>query len=458
MTNDPWLASGHLPDITMAMPIFYKDKLVAFAGTIAHSPDIGGSVWSADTRELYEEGIRIPIMKLYEAGKPNEVLMEIIRENVRVPEMVFGDLNAQVTAQTMCRNRLVEFLEDTGLDDLVDLAEEIQSRAERVMRQAISNVPDGIYEETVEMDGYESPIILHCKITISGDELEIDFDGSSPQIGRALNCVMTYTYSYATYPIKCALDPHTPKNEGSYRPITVKAPEGSILNPLVPAPVNARQIVGHMLSACVFGALHKALPEKVKAESGSQPTLRALFTGTGLDGEKFSTILFANGGMGARYRKDGLSCTPFPTNSSCGSIEVLETRAPLLFWKKEMITDSGGPGRFRGGLGQEIIVEVISKDPVRVSLLTDRHKHPAQGYMEGMAGAPNRIFVNDGQYIHPKSQTYLNPGDRLTLNYAGGGGFGPPEERDPQMIEADLADELITVESGKEFYGFKRRS
>ena len=458
MTNDPWLASGHLPDITMAMPIFYKDKLVAFAGTIAHSPDIGGSVWSADTRELYEEGIRIPIMKLYDAGKPNEVLMEIIRENVRVPEMVFGDLNAQVTAQTMCRNRLVEFLEDTGLDDLVDLAEEIQSRAERVMRQAISNVPDGIYEETVEMDGYESPIILHCKITISGDELEIDFDGSSPQIGRALNCVMTYTYSYATYPIKCALDPHTPKNEGSYRPITVKAPVGSILNPLVPAPVNARQIVGHMLSACVFGALHKAMPEKVKAESGSQPTLRALFTGTGLDGEKFSTILFANGGMGARYRKDGLSCTPFPTNSSCGSIEVLETRAPLLFWKKEMITDSGGPGRFRGGLGQEIIVEVISKDPVRVSLLTDRHKHPAQGYMEGMAGAPNRIFVNDGQYIHPKSQTYLNPGDRLTLNYAGGGGFGPPEERDPQMIEADLADELITVESGKEFYGFKRRS
>lgn len=326
------------------------------------------------------------------------------------------------------------------------------------MRQAIRKVPDGIYEETVEMDGYESPIILHCKITVSGDELEIDFDGSSDQIGRALNCVLTYTYSYATYPIKCALDPHTPKNEGSYRPITVKAPEGSILNPLVPAPVNARQIIGHMLSACVFGALHKALPEKVKAESGSQPTLRALFTGTGLDREKFSTILFANGGMGARYEKDGISCTPFPTNSSCGSIEVLETRAPLLFWKKEMITDSGGPGRFRGGLGQEIIVEVISEDPVRVSLLTDRHKHPAQGYMEGMAGAPNRIFVNDGQYIHPKSQTYLNPGDRLTLNYAGGGGFGPPKERDPQMIEADLADELITAESGKTIYGYKRRS
>jgi len=194
------------------------------------------------------------------------------------------------------------------------------------------------------------------------------------------------------------------------------------------------------------------------AESGSQPTLRALFTGSGLDGKKFSSILFANGGMGARFQKDGISCMPYPTNSSCGSIEVLETRMPLLFWKKEMITNSGGPGRLRGGLGQEIIIEVISKDPIRVSLLTDRHQHPAQGYMGGMPGAPNRIFVNDGQYIHPKSQTYLNPGDRLTINYAGGGGYGPPTERDPRLVEEDLADELITAESGRENYGFERRS
>ncbi|MBW1695427.1 MAG: hydantoinase B/oxoprolinase family protein [Deltaproteobacteria bacterium] len=457
MTNDPWLASGHLPDITMAMPIFYRDRLVAFAGTIAHSPDIGGSVWSADTRELFEEGIRIPIIKLYQAGVPNETLMEIIRENVRIPEKVFGDLNAQITAQTMCSNRLVEFLEETGLEDLSDLAWEIQSRAERVMREAISKVPDGVYEKTVEMDGYEEPIILHCKITVDADELEIDFEGTSAQIDRALNCVMNYTYSYATYPIKCALDPFTPKNEGSYRPITVKAPKGSILNPTIPAPVNARQIIGHMLSACVFGALLKAIPEKVKAESGSQPTLRALFTGTGLDGEKFSSILFANGGMGARFDKDGLSCTPFPTNSSCGSIEVLETTAPLLFWKKEMLADSGGAGKYRGGLGQEIILEVISKDPIRVSLLTDRHHHPAQGYMGGLPGSPNRLILNDGQYIHPKSQTYLNPGDRLVIDYAGGGGFGPPHERDPERIRQDLMDELISRESATTIYGLKER-
>lgn len=457
MTNDPWLASGHLPDITMAMPIFHKGKLVAFAGTIAHSPDIGGSVWSADTRELFEEGIRIPVMKLYHAGEPNEMLMEIIRANVRVPEMVFGDLNAQITAQTMCRNRLVEFLDETGLDDLVDLAREIQSRAERVMRKAILEVPDGVYEKTVEMDGFDEPIIIQCRITVKGDELEIDFEGSTPQIGRALNCVMNYTYSYATYPIKCALDPFTPKNEGSYRPISIKAPEGSILNPRVPAPVNARQLIGHMLSAAVFGALGKAIPEKIMAESGSQPTLRALFTGIGLDGGKFSSILFANGGMGARHDKDGIACTPFPTNSTCGSIEVFESTVPLLFWKKEMIKDSGGAGRFRGGIGQEIILEVVSRDLIRVSLLTDRHKHPAQGYEGGLAGRPNRIVLNDGQFIHPKSQTTLKPGDRLTIHYAGGGGFGPPEQRDPGKVEEDLAEELISHEASREVYQLGRR-
>jgi N-methylhydantoinase B len=457
MTNDPWLASGHLPDITMAMPIFHKGKLVAFAGTIAHSPDIGGSIWSADTRELFEEGIRIPVMKLYCAGEPNEMLMEIIRANVRVPEMVFGDLNAQITAQTMCRNRLVEFLDETGLDDLVDLAREIQSRAERVMRKAILEVPDGVYEKTVEMDGFDEPLIIQCRITVKGDELEIDFEGSSLQIGRALNCVMNYTYSYATYPIKCALDPFTPKNEGSYRPIAIKAPEGSILNPRVPAPVNARQLIGHMLSAAVFGALEKAVPEKIMAESGSQPTLRALFTGVGLDDEKFSSILFANGGTGARYDKDGIACTPFPTNSTCGSIEVFESTVPLLFWKKEMVKDSGGAGRFRGGIGQEIILEVISRDPIRISLLTDRHKHPAQGYMGGLAGMPNRIVLNDGQFIHPKSQTTLKPGDRLTINYAGGGGFGPPEGRDLEKVEEDLAEELISHEASQDVYQLGRR-
>jgi N-methylhydantoinase B len=455
ITNDPWIASGHLPDITMVMPIFYKEDLVAFAGTIAHSPDIGGAIWSADAKELFEEGIRIPPMKIYEGGKANETLIRFIRSNVRFPEMVFGDLEAQITAQTMCRRRLVEFMEETGLSDLTELSTAIQAKAEEVMRQAILEVPDGIYKKTVELDGFEEPIRIQCQITVKGSNIEVDYEGTSDQIDRGLNCVMNYTEAYTTYPIKCALDPFTPKNEGSYRPIKVKAPEGSILNPRFPAPVNARQIVGHFLSAAVFGALAQAIPEKVIAESGSQPTLRILFTGTGLQGNKFSSILFANGGMGARPNKDGLSCIPFPTNSSCGSIEIQEFVMPLLFCKKEFLIDSGGPGRYRGGLGQEIIIKMIGQNPIRISLLTDRHKHPAQGLMGGLPGSPTKIVLNEGQFIHPKSQSYLFPGDHLVIDYPGGGGYGPPQERDKKAIAEDLKEGLISFEKAQEIYGWK---
>ncbi len=455
MTNDPWLASGHLPDITMAMPIFFKGKLVAFAGTIAHSPDIGGKIWSADAQEIFEEGLRILPVKLYEAGKINGTLVRILRGNVRVPDMVMGDLEAQIMSQTMCKNRVIEFLEEAGLDDLSDLSRVIQDKAEKIMRQAIQKLPDGTYEKTVEMDGFETPIRIQCKITIKGSELEVDYEGTSPQIGRSLNCVMAYTESYTTYPIKCVLDPLTPKNEGSYRPITVKAPEGSILNPRYPAPCNARQLIGHFLSTAVFGALEQVIPERVIADSGSQPTLRIVFTGVGLDGEKFSSVLFANGGMGARSSKDGLSCIPYPTNSSCGSIEVQESIMPLLFWKKEMIPDSGGPGKFRGGLGQLIIAEMIGLDPIRISLLTDRKDHPALGFMGGLSGSPNSIVRNDEEYIHPKSTNYMNPGDKVCINYAGGGGFFPPTERDRVAVEEDLREGLISAEAARTIYGYK---
>ena len=454
MTNDPWLASGHLPDITMAMPIFHRGKLVAFVGTIAHSPDIGGSIWSADARELFEEGIRIPPLKLYEQGNPNATLLNMIRANVRVPEMVVGDLNAQMTAQTICRTRLVDFMEEYGLEDLTGLSAVIQKKTEAIMRRAIHDIPDGIYEKAVEMDGFDQPIRIQCRITVRGDELEVDYQGTSSQIDRGLNCVMAYTESYTTYPIKCALDPFTPKNEGSYRPITVQAPPGCILNPRFPAPVNARQLIGHFLSAAVFGALAEAIPDRVIADSGSQPTLRLLFTGKGLDGEKFSSVLFANGGMGARPHKDGLSCIPFPTNSSCGSIEIQEAIMPLLFRKKEMIRDSGGPGKFRGGLGQEIVIEVRGEEPIRVSIITDRHHHPAQGFKGGMAGAPTRIVLNDGQYVHPKSQSILNPGDRLKVHYPGGGGFGPPKDRERDRVDKDLREGMISPETAQMIYGF----
>jgi N-methylhydantoinase B len=320
ITNDPWMATGHLPDITVAMPIFHKGRLVGFSGSIAHSPDIGGSLWSADCRELFEEGIRIPPMKFLREGELNQDLTDMILGNVRLPDQVLGDLNAQVTANQVCGRRLEEFLDDSGLDDLTGLSRALQTRAETAMRRAIETVPDGTYRASLDADGFdEDETHIECAVTVDGSSMHIDYEGTSKQINRGLNTVMNYTYAYSAYPVKCAIDPHTPRNEGSYRPITIAAPEGCILNPRYPAPCNARQLTGHLLAGVIYRALSEAIPDRIIADSGSAPTMRAVFNGLDRQGNRFSQILFASGGMGAAPHKDGLSTTAFPTNSGAAS-------------------------------------------------------------------------------------------------------------------------------------------
>ena len=264
---------------------------------------------------------------------------------------------------------------------------------------------------------------------------------------------MNYTHAYSAYPLKCALDPDTPRNEGSYRPISVSAPEGCILNPRYPAPCNARQLTGHLLAGIIYKALAQAVPEKVIAECGGAPTMRAVFSGEDRRGQRFSQILFASGGMGASVHADGLATTAFPTNAGAGSIEAFESIAPLLVWKKTLRTDSGGPGLCRGGLGQECEIESRSKRPLQLSLLSDRWQHPAQGMLEGMAGAPSRISFDDGRTPHPKSRTVIEPGARLILSYAGGGGVGNPCQRPTERVRADLEDGYISSTAATEIYG-----
>jgi N-methylhydantoinase B len=456
ITNDPWLATGHLPDLTMAMPIFRGDRLVGFSGSIAHSPDIGGSLWSADCRELYEEGLRIPPIKFLKAGEPNEDVREMILGNVRLPEQVLGDLNAQVTANTVCGRRLLEFLEDSELDDLAGLSANLQGRAEQAMRNAIEEVPDGAYHATLDADGFDADEThIACTVTVKGSEMTIDYDGTSKQIPRGLNTVMNYTQAYSAYPVKCALDPFTPRNEGSYRPIHVTAPEGSILNPRYPAPCNARQLTGHMLAGVIYAALAQAVPEKIIADSGSAPSMRAVFSGTNPQGNRFTQILFASGGMGAAPVQDGLSTIAFPTNAGAGSIEAFESVAPLIVWKKEFRPDSGGAGTFRGGLGQECEIEVRADEPLQLSLLSDRWRHPASGVLGGRPGAPSEIRFSDGTVPHQKSRTQIAPGIRLHMVYAGGGGYGDPKRRDRAKVEADIRNGIVSAGAAQRDYGIE---
>jgi len=454
ITNDPWLATGHLPDITMCMPVFRKDVLVGFSGSIAHSPDIGGSLWSADCREIYEEGLRIPPIKFLKEGEPNQDVEEMILGNVRLPDQVLGDLNAQVTANKVCGRRLLEFLDDSDLDDLSRLSTALQGRAEMAMRHAIEEVPDGVYHSTLDADGFdEDETHLECTITVKGSDLKIDYEGTSKQINRGLNTVMNYTQAYSAYPVKCALDPYTPRNEGSYRPIDVVAPEGSILNPRYPAPCNARQLTGHLLAGVIYGALAQAVPEKIIADSGSAPSMRAVFSGNNPSGNRFTQILFASGGMGAAPVKDGLSTTAFPTNAGAGSIEAFESVAPLIVWKKEFREDSGGAGTFRGGLGQECEIEVRSDEPLQLSLLSDRWRHPASGVLGGLPGARSHIHFSDGTVPHQKSRTSIDPGMRLHMVYAGGGGYGDPAKRDKESVRDDVKNGYVSAEAAKRDYG-----
>ena len=452
LTNDPWINTGHLPDTTVITPIFHKGSLVAFTGNTAHKADIGGVGYGADATEIYEEGLRIPICKLYNEGVINELLIDIIRNNVRVSESVLGDLHAQVAAGRVCAQRVRDFLDEQGITELNTIGQAIQVRAEAAMRQAIALLPDGEYKSVVRSDGYDVPTDIHTNIIVKGDGLTVDFAGTSPQIRRGINSVYNYTYAFTCYTLKCLLDPQTRKNEGSYKPFRIVVPEGSILNARFPAPVTARAMTGHFVSSAVLLALADALPERVIADSGSCPGLRVALRGINAHGGNFAQVLFPNGGMGARAHADGLSATGFPTNAGGGSVEIMESVSPLVFWERELKQDSGGPGKFRGGLGQHIVVESVSESALDASTMFDRVDYPPMGVHGGRPGGASRLRLNDTGPVPSKGQFRMHKGDRLTIDYAGGGGYGRPAERDRDRVRADLRAGIISAAAARDVY------
>jgi N-methylhydantoinase B len=453
--NDPWLTSGHLPDITIVAPIFLGSRLLGWTGSIAHMADIGGALWSADTREMFEEGIRIPFTLLMCKGQYNDELVRIMRANIRIPDLVMGDIAAQVSAGETAARALKHLAEHERIEDFSDISRAIQARSEANMRRAIGQIRDGVYKSAVDMDGTDDgPIHIEVAVTKKGTDLFVDYTGTSPQAGRAINTVLNYTEAYTCYPLKCLFDPLTPRNEGSYKMIHVSAPEGSLLNPRFPAPVHARQLVGHCLPAALYRALAPVAAEQIIADSGSAPTLRVLINGFRDDLTPYTTIFFINGGMGARAKRDGLSATCFPSNVVCGSMEIIEALAPLRVWKKELAADSGGPGCFRGGLGQDVEIELIGREPANVSVLADRVKHPASGVLDGMAGAPSRIELNGQADVLPiKGKSRIKQNDRLRIHFPGGGGYGDPRKRPKAVIQNDLDEGLISEDIAQRVYG-----
>jgi N-methylhydantoinase B len=454
ITNDPWKTASQLNDITIVTPIFKGDRLVALFGNCCHALDIGGRGLAADSREVFEEGLFIPVLKLYDAGAPVEPVFEFLRANVRTPEEVLGDVHSQVVGNEVGGRQLVSFLEEFGLDDIEELSDIIVERTERAMRERIAALPDGVYRYRAEIDGFDAPVRIEVTVRVRGDELTVDYAGSSPAVSHGINVALNYTAGYTTYGVKCAISPDVPNNEGSFRPVTVTAPEGCILNAPYPCAIGGRHLVGHFLPTAVFGALADALPERVIAPGADALWDTQIFGEDPRTGRRFTYVWFSAGGTGALATKDGLSATAFPSGIAGVPAEVIETLSPVLVKRRELRQDSGGPGEFRGGLGQILELTVQGDRPFMFSGLYERIDHPAPGLHGGSAGAAGVLTTNRPDIeLRAKSRVPLPAGTEITLSLPGGGGYGPPVRRDPDRVLADVQGGYVSLEQAREAYG-----
>ncbi|HEX9466427.1 MAG TPA: hydantoinase B/oxoprolinase family protein [Alphaproteobacteria bacterium] len=463
ITNDPWLTSGHLHDITVVTPSFYKGEPVALFANTVHVVDIGGLGMGPDGRQVFEEGLAIPIMKLARKGKMNEDLLRLVRANVREPLQVEGDIYATAACNQEGGRRLIDMMDEFEIANLDRLGDTIVEASREATLARIRALPKGTTRNSVTMDGYDKPLLLNAALTISDDGIHIDFAGTSPASSYGINVVYNYCLAYTAFGVKCLVAPEVPNNAGSLAPITVSAPEGSVLNVKRPWPVAARHTVGHMLPDVVFGCLHQVMPSGVPAEGASSLWNPQVFGGGSMVDEvedgtdanalpEFSTVIFHCGGAGARPTKDGLSATAFPSGVRTIPVEATESIAPVVFRRREFRDSSGGPGKYRGGLGQ--VVELGGADAAPIALLCnfERVNNPARGRDGGGTGAPGGVSLLSGRPIRPKGRQTVPPRDAIRLELPGGGGFGRPQERDPERVLDDVLDGLITREEARRDY------
>jgi len=460
ITNDPWLCAGHLFDIAIVTPVFAMGRLVGLMGTVGHVSDIGGTKDSLRAREIYEEGIQIPPMMLYRAGRANEDLLTLFAENVRNPNQVLGDLHALVAANEIGARRLVEFMAEYGLGDLAALAEIVQEKAETAMREAIRAIPDGDYQSEIWNNPLGTFERYPLKLTVAGDEIHIDFTGAPPQLRQGgLNCTLNYTAAHATYPLKCLLTPNVRGNAGCYRPFTVSAPEGSVLNATKPAAVNLRTRTGWYLAPNIFMALAQAVPNQVQAFTGLPVSITCY--GSDAQGRVYSDHLFQGGGQGASGQGDGKSSLLWPTSAANTSIELFEARTPLLVLDKAYVADSGGAGRQRGGLGQVVRLCKLFDDgcPTLASVYPEGVAVRTPGLFGGKPGGDTHGWLvdRDGTKLEDygvgELATLTATDQVIELQLAGGAGFGDPLERPLALVESDLENGYITAVGAVADYG-----
>jgi N-methylhydantoinase B len=458
ITNDPWALAGHLNDVCVMSPIFYKNKVVAFTACVFHHSDIGGRV-SSDNHDVFEEGLFIPLVKLYDGGVLNPSVMEMIRWNVRTPDEVIGDIRSQIAANHVCSEKIDQMLKENDLENLDDLADQVISRTEKSMREEIEKIPDGIYraEGIIEQMKGQQDVVIKAAVEVKGSDITVDLDGSSPQVNWGGNVVFNFTYAYAFMAIKSMFGPDIPNNDGCAKPVKLKAPEGTVVHCKFPAAVAARLVIGHYITEIIYRALSEVAPVKVIAASGGTPAQMNVFYGKRNDGRPWHSVIIRGGGMGASSVSDGNYVYIFPANGANTPVEIFESDTPLLVENRELLADSGGPGRMKGGIGQREVFKVPDDQyaplsPVNLGIQAGRHIHPPEGLFGGNPGAKAQFLVN-GVSGNPFGLTQLKPGDVVTIDAAGGGGYGNPLEREPERVERDVIEGYVSLERAREDYG-----
>ena len=462
ITNDPWQGTGHLHDITLVTPSFRGGRLVGFFACTAHIVDIGGRGFGADANSVYEEGLYIPIMKLADKGVFDQTLLTMIRANVREPDQLVGDIYALATCNEIGHRRLMDMMAEFSLADLAAVSDFILSRSRQATLDRINALAPGSAAGHMRIDGYSAPVDLHVKLTIEPDRVVCDWSGTSGVDKKGINVPLVYTKAYACYALKCAIAPDIPNNAASLAPFEISAPENTIVNAVHPAPVALRHIIGHFVPDTVYDALDKLLPEQVPAEGAGclcnfQLSLRPRTDKPApAEAVRAEVLTFNSGGSGARPGLDGMNATAFPSGVMTMPVEATEQVGPVIIWRKELRADSGGDGRYRGGLGQYMEVGAQDGHEFDLQAMFDRVHHPARGRRGGGSGSPTTITQDDGTMMQGKGKQFVGPGRTVRMAFPGGGGYGDPADRDKAAVARDLANGYITAETAASVYGLNK--
>ena len=456
-TNDPWIGTGHLNDLLLVSPVFYKETLVALVSCTTHLHDIGALGLTTDSRDVFEEGIRLPPLKLVDKGEVNQSIMHIIKGSSRTPIQNEGDIYALLACCDVGCDRISGMMEEFGLTDLEEIGEHILSTSRQGIKDAISQIPDGIYSNSVRLDGYDFEIEICARMHIEDETITVDFEGTSPTSQYGINVPLNYATAYSVFGVRGFVGPDVPNNAGSLEPIKIVAPEGCIVNAQDPAPVSMRHMVGQILPDVLLGCLHQALPGTIPAESAScmwdlplRSTPSAIING---DATPFASDPTHNGGTGARPMKDGLSATAYPSGVWGSQIETTENREPLRYLRRELRPDSGGPGKYRGGDGQITEIENREGAPMLMSASFERMIYPARGRNGGHDGRTGTITLRSGRTMKGKGVQEIPGNETLIFHMPGGGGYGSPLERAPESVRRDVIHELISKEAATLDYG-----